>query len=267
MKRIVIFKGGLGNQISQYGMYSFKKNIEHRDVRYFYREADHNGFELDKYFNVGLRKASCWYEWLYWVVWRLNKYGICRRFIFFERGKAEQKCDIFINGYWTDRRYFLHSGFDISFKDLPLSERNQRIATLMTSGDSVAVHVRRGDYLLPQNRAIFNTLGTDYYLPAIDYCRQHLHEPRFFFFSDDIAWVKEHLKVENAEYIDWNTGNDSVYDMYLMSLATANIIANSTFSFWATILNKRKQIAIYPDAWYSNGAKKRDMFPDDWIMM
>lgn len=50
-------------------------------------------------------------------------------------------------------------------------------------------------------------------------------------FSDDIPWVKVNLNIPNAYYIDWNKKKDSYLDMYLMSLCTANIIANSTFSF------------------------------------
>lgn len=266
MKRIIIFKGGLGNQIYQYGMYTYQHSVLHQDVRYIYRESDHNGFELDKYFNTTLQKAHPFYKWLYEFVWRLHKYNICKQFIFFEHD-ANPRHKLFVNGHWANKRYFLHSGFDLAFKSLPLSPANERIASLMNQKGSVAIHVRRGDYLLPQNRKIFNTLTADYYLQAIDYIRQHTTDSlRFFFFSDDIEWVKENIQVDNAEYIDWNKGNDSVYDMYLMSMASANIIANSSFSFWAARLNKNNPLVIYPKKWYA-GDGKRDIFADSWISL
>jgi hypothetical protein len=111
-------------------------------------------------------------------------------------------------------------------------------------------------------------LGADYYSQAIALCREKLGTSvRFFFFSDDIAWVKENIQVENAEYIDWNTGKESIYDMYLMSQASANIIANSTFSYWAAFLNKRNRLVVYPKNWFANGWIPGDIFPDDWVVL
>lgn len=268
MKLVILFKGGLGNQIFQYGMYTWQKYVNHQDVCYYYSDYDHNGFELDKYFDVSLKKAPVFYSWLYWLVWRLNKYGICKKYMYFQDGRAQRKSDIFVWGYWVDKQYFLHEGFDISYKQLPLSERNKRIVELMREGESVAIHVRRGDYLLPQNQKRFTMLGADYYSQAIALCREKLGTSvRFFFFSDDIAWVKENIQVENAEYIDWNTGKESIYDMYLMSQASANIIANSTFSYWAAFLNKRNRLVVYPKNWFANGWIPGDIFPDDWVVL
>lgn len=268
MKRIVIFKGGLGNQIFQYGMYTYQRDVLRHDVRYLYRESDHNGFELDRYFDVSLKAASKKYKWLYWIVWRLNKYKILPRFMFFERGGREQApSDLFINGYWGDKKFFMHPYFKLEYKSLVLSERNKSIAEDMQKSKSVAVHIRRGDYLLPQNQRIFYMLSEDYYLLAIKKCQEIMGTGiKFFFFSDDIEWVKEHIQVDNAEYIDWNKGDDSIFDMYLMSMANADIIANSTFSFWAAMLNHRAQLVIGPAHWYADGSP-RNIFPDNWVQL
>lgn len=268
MKQIVIFKGGLGNQLSQYGMYTYRKHILGKDVRWLYRESAHNGMEINKYFDVHMQQAHPIYHLLFWVVWRLYKYNIYKKLIFNENDNEEPQNAIFINGYWGYKKYISHEGFNIAFRDLPLSERNKEIADMLTSCDSIAVHVRRGDYLLPQNAKIFTTLDKDYYTQAIDLCQKKLnpnHPPRVFFFSNDIDWVKENLPYDNAVYIDWNTKDNSIYDMYLMSQASANVIANSSFSFWAAFLNKRQKIVVYPKNWYSNGRKNRDIFPIEWI--
>ncbi len=267
MKKTVIFKGGLGNQIYQYGIYSYLKNVLHEDVCYLYRESAHNGFELDKYFKADLKKANVLYRYLYWIVWRLHKYGIYQHFIQTDEGRTA-KHPLFYNGYWANKKYFLHQGFDLAFKDLPMSDDNKRIATQIIQPGSIAVHVRRGDYLLPGNRKIFNILDADYYHQAIAYCRQHLSAcPRLFFFSDDIEWIKNHIVTDYAStYVSWNKGDNSIYDIYLMSMASANIIANSSFSFWAARLNQNNPVVIYPRKWYADD-KKRDIFPDHWISM
>lgn len=75
----------------------------------------------------------------------------------------------------------------------------------------------------------------------------------FFFFSDDIEWVKQNFKFNNVYFIDWNKGNKSWEDMALMASAKHNIIANSSFSRWGAWLNTHpyKQV-IAPQKWYSN---------------
>lgn len=267
MKQIIIFKGGLGNQMFQYGMYTYRKNVLHRDVAYLYRESDHNGFEIDKYFDVCLRKASTLYGLLYWIIWRLYKYGISKRYFWLKEDKEDDSQVIFINGYWQDKKYISHPGFDLKFKPLPLSDRNKSVALAMQESSSIAVHIRRGDYLSPSNSQMIYKLGTEYFREAIRICEERIPSPcKIFFFSDDIAWVKENLKYDNAVYVDWNKGTDSIYDMYLMSLASANVIANSTFSFWSAFLNTRKQVVVYPSKWFADGAT-RDIFPNDWVAL
>ena len=265
MKQIIIFKGGLGNQMFQYGMYTYRKAVLHRDVAYMYREGDHNGFELDRCFDVSLQKASLLYRMVYWFVWRLYKYGIYRRLIWLKEDNVDDSKVIYINGYWQDKKYILHKGFDLKFKNLPLSERNKEVAEAMQHGTSIAIHVRRGDYLSPNNANMLCQLGTDYYSEAIRICKEKLTPPyTFFFFSDDIECVRNNIKEEDAIYVDWNKGNDSICDMYLMSLASANVIANSTFSFWGAFLNKRAKLVVRPRKWFTNG-DNRDIFPSDWI--
>lgn len=266
MKQVVIFKGGLGNQILQYGMYTYCRDVLHKDICFFYRESDHNGFELERYFNVNLKHAPQWMVCFYWIAWRLYKYGISKRFVCMDGDTSNFHNAVFFNGYWSNKKYFSHKGFDLSFKDLPLNSRNQLVAQTMKEKPSVAVHIRRGDYLKPENARIFTTLSVDYYKKALEMAYKQLGNSAIvLFFSDDIEWVRQNLDVKNALFVDWNKGTDSVYDMYLMSLATANIIANSSFSFWAAYLNRRSQLVVYPDKWYANGAPKKDIFPDSWI--
>lgn len=41
--------------------------------------------------------------------------------------------------------------------------------------------------------------------------------------------------------VDWNTGDESFIDMYLMSNCKFMILANSTFSYWAAVFNNNVQ--------------------------
>lgn len=117
---------------------------------------------------------------------------------------------------------------------------NEEILKKIRNSHAVSVHIRRGDYLQPENAAMFGNICTEeYYESALDYMKEKIEDPHFFIFSDDVAYVREHYQGEEYTIVDINHGNDSFYDMYLMSWCEGNICANSTFSFWGARLNAR----------------------------
>ena len=104
-----------------------------------------------------------------------------------------------------------------------------------------------------------------YYESAISVMKEKFQKPVFFVFSDDIPWVKVNLNIPNAYYIDWNKKENSYLDMYLMSLCTASIIANSTFSFWGAMLGNKKELVIKPKKWI--GDEIPEIFPPSWLSL
>ena len=62
-------------------------------------------------------------------------------------------------------------------------------------------------------------------------------------------------------------GNTDIEDLYLMSACDNNIIANSSFSWWAAWLNKNENKKIIaPSNWFGPGApSSQDIIPEDWI--
>lgn len=67
-------------------------------------------------------------------------------------------------------------------REIPSSVRD--LERTMQACESVALHVRRGDYLLNTDR--YCICGVDYYTRAVNLIRQKVSAPRFFVFSDDI---------------------------------------------------------------------------------
>jgi hypothetical protein len=120
----------------------------------------------------------------------------------------------------------------------------------LSSPNSVAVHVRRGDYLkLPA----FQVCGENYYSDAIQKIRHSVQDPRFYIFSDDPAWCKKTFTDADCVIIDsGKAAQNPLHDLHLMSLASHHIIPNSSYSWWAAWLgDKPNQQIIMPDRWFN----------------
>jgi hypothetical protein len=179
----------------------------------------------------------------------------------------------YYSGYWISEEYFKEVENEVrdSFKFKgKLVHKNKDVAERIYNCNSVSIHIRRGDYLeTDMNRKIYGNICTlNYYEKAIAKIHQKVENPSFFIFSNDIDWCRENLEVINAEYIDWNTGDDSFRDMQLMSLCKSNILANSTFSWWGAWLNVNKEKNVLVPSRFFNDILASNMdtlVPKDWI--
>ena len=134
------------------------------------------------------------------------------------------------------------------------ARRNRDLMERMGKEISVSLHIRRGDYLDPENAAMFGGICTDaYYEAAVRFIRECFPEAHFYVFSDDPAYAKEHYREPDFTVVDWNTGKNSLFDMQLMSCCKHNICANSTFSFWGARLNPSKDKIMIRPAKHKNG--------------
>lgn len=157
----------------------------------------------------------------------------------------------YLVGYWACESYYAdilgQIREEIHFPDSP-DERNREILNRMQETESVSLHIRRGDYLNPENEKLFGNICTDlYYASAVAAILERYPNAQFYVFSDDTDYVREKYRGDRYRIIDWNHGKDSFYDMMLMSCCKHNICANSTFSFWGARLNgNRDKIMIRP---------------------
>ena len=218
--KIVIFKGGLGNQLFQYVFYTYLKNKGNK-VRYLNKAKEsHNGLEVNKYFQTEMKEVPFYIGYLIRICYKINVSLLNR--IRVDDSNFDIKQTIF-DGYWHNQAFYVQ---DLKFKKLNLNMKNAKVFDLITKTNSVSIHVRRGDYLAPNNLEIFGGICTlEYYKKAIKEIEKRLSNPKFFIFSNDIEWCEENFKDLQPTYVSWNTGNDSIYDMYLMSCCKANIIA------------------------------------------
>jgi hypothetical protein len=128
---------------------------------------------------------------------------------------------------------------------------------------SVAVHVRRGDYL---HHDCFKVCDVEYYQRSMREIRERVPGAKFFIFSDDPDWCSAHFKDIDVAAIIGRRDNEEketvtgdrrhapnpLHYLYLMSMASHHIIANSTYSWWGAWLGaKPGQIVTMPDRWYA----------------
>ena len=256
---IVEVMGGLGNQLQQYALYRKLKSMGREaklDVSWYTKKERQEGvlaprsLELS-YFNdlpmdictEAEKKRLAGGEGLGGKLRRKLAPGTVRHFWETDLYHPEifSFTDMYLTGFWACEKYYAdilpQLRKEIVF---PSSEevRNCRTISEMKQNMSVSIHIRRGDYLDPENAALFGGICTEsYYDGAVRYVLERFPDAHFYLFSDDPAYVREHYRGEQYTVVDWNTGVNSFYDIQLMSSCRHNICANSTFSFWGARLN------------------------------
>ncbi len=207
------------------------------------------------------------------ILKKLNPYHFVEKQFNFDSAMLAVKSG-YVEWYFQTEKYFksIESQLrkEFSFVVSP-SQQNSNMIDIIESSTSVSVHVRRWDFVsLAAANNFHGICDLPYYKRAIEYIQSKVPNASFFFFSDDIDWVKENLVVEGKSYyIDFNKWDKSYEDMRLMSLCKHNIIANSSFSWWGARLNTHQnKIVIAPNERFS--AKKldtSDIIPSNWIKL
>ena len=256
---IVEVMGGLGNQLQQYALYRKLKSMGREaklDVSWYTKKERQEGVlaprSLELSYFKGLPMDICTEaekarlaggEGLGGKLRRKLAPGTVRHFWETDLYHPEifSFTDMYLTGFWACEKYYAdilpQLRKEIVF---PSSEevRNCRTISEMKQNMSVSIHIRRGDYLDPENAALFGGICTQaYYDGAICTVLDRCPDAHFYLFSDDPAYVREHYRGEQYTVVDWNTGVNSFYDIQLMSSCRHNICANSTFSFWGARLN------------------------------
>lgn len=180
--------------------------------------------------------------------------------------------NLYIDGDWQSEKYFSDIRdvvkTDFSLKQEYLSGIDRAILADIDNSEAVSLHVRRSDYINdPETRQFHGVAPQDYYDRAIDLIKSRTNNPKFFIFSDDIQWCRENFSaLGNTTFI---SGYKDYEDMTLMSHCKHNIIANSSFSWWAAWLNSNPgKIVIAPQKWFNDERiNSKDLVPESWTRL
>jgi len=165
-------------------------------------------------------------------------------------------------GYWQHLRYYtsiraiLQQKFTL--KPETYTEKYKQLAHTILNSESVAIHVRRGDYL-----KLWPIMGVKYYANAISRIQGDL-----FIFSDGIHWCREAFREENLHRKITFVDLQDYLAFELMRFCKHKILGNSTFSWWAAFLEDSGTV-ICPKGWlgFKNTFEEDKRYPEKWIKL
>lgn len=166
----------------------------------------------------------------------------------------------YYQGYFFDLRYYddiraiLRREFSLKEK-VRLPDQFQKI---LAEDNTVSVHIRRGDFL-KLNRDISRS---GYYERAFAYMEEKVASPFYLIFSDDTEWVKDNVGIPGNRIFVSEMGFADYEELTVMKHCKNNVIANSTFSYWAAYLNANpNKTVVCPKRW------RTGTIPQEWIAM
>ena len=281
-------RGGLGNQLFQYATgraATWRLGCELLLDTSAYRGDPLRAFRLDALRISGRVASSA--ETLFPVAsarlgrW-IERAGLGRRWPILEEVSAgfdprvlAIQPPICLQGYWQSERYFSDCR-ELLLEELqprtPPPDSIRPLLDLASRAGSVAIHVRRGDYVSnPHARAMHGTLSPEWYESAVATLRQRVGSlGPILMFSDEPEWVQEHLPVaREATMASTRDSADEIAELLLMSRCNHQIIANSSFSWWGAWLNPAPdRMVIAPARWFAReGVDDRDVVPGSWTRL
>lgn len=183
-------------------------------------------------------------------------------------------------GYFQSYKYFdlyksqLLRLFKIDNKQFIMRELHRATVDF---DNTISIHFRLGDY---KKLTDYHPILTDeYYINALNYimkdgstsCNKNRN---VLYFCEDNDHIDVLQTICNLQHIFtdliFERADNRLYDweqLLLMSLCKDNIIANSTFSWWAAYFNTNPNKTVcYPANWFGPkaGHDVADLFPEDW---
>jgi len=273
MERIITqLNGGLGNQFFQYAVaraIAIKNHLELKlDISEFesykLRNYELGNFNIQENFTTKNEFEHLKQKKIFKKTYFKDRNGK------FQPGVLKIKNSAYLRGFWQSEKYFKNIEDEIrkefTFKSLAFI-KNQTILDKIKQTNAISVNFRCKEYVNnPETAKIHNVCTTQYYKNAIQYMKKNVENPIFYIFSDDNEWVKENFKSDEPVIIV-DTANWQE-DLYFMQNCKHNIVANSSFSWWAAWLNQNPdKIVVAPDKWFTDIAKVnyKNVVPDTWV--
>lgn len=278
--------GGLGNQLFIYFAGKYFSDLSKLPVRFSLSEhskgvTKHSSsllsFELDDEFTSELLVKSLFRTFLVRAVpsgrWANSLSQKLRQWdapgVGAELDADAIKPGTFVRGYFQTRKYAeraLEGGFRLELQN---PSRWFREMSKQISPTSLAIHVRRGDYM--NFSKSHGALSEQYFLGVLMYFQSVglVKANDVWVFSDDIEQVRaefESVGIHGLTYVRPPQGTDPAESLVLMSKFSRIAPSNSTFSWWSAILNPEAMV-VAPSKWFRGMEDPQDLIPKSWIRL
>ncbi len=277
---------GLGNQLFQYAMgraLSLRTGLPLQlDIRHF-RKKRARDYGLDQFtirVKIGTRQTLPRQRPAVVPRWLWGRFADTRN-VFRESGHGYDPRleavagNAYLRGYWQSEKYFQDYASvirdDLSWVQEP-NGLNRAVLDAIRETPSIAIHVRRGDYVKnPKYNAFHGTCLPRYYAASVERIRSTTGlEPVAFIFSDDAAWAAENIRLPcPVRIVNHNDGRAAAEDLRLIAACDHQVISNSTFSWWGAWLNRNphKQVCA-PSRWFRDpNVTNPDIIPSSWTVI
>lgn len=269
--------GGLGNQLSQIAFILHflkfsKQKGKARNLVFKYEDNLENKFRLPRktFWNTLFKdqfNVMQEHDFKQITFDQEHKQGTHHKF---ETLPYDTNKNIIFKGYFQSFKYidddireqminYIYSNEDLMYKAYDkYNEIKRYFGDDTQDDDMISVHIRRTDYCW--DAQYHYNLYLDYYREAL----QLANKKYIVVFSDDIEWCRNNIaknlyQYEGIYFVDNKSTHSVELDFMLLTMFQHNIIANSTFSLWASYLSSYKnKIVIAPKSW--NGPAG----PQDW---
>lgn len=172
--------------------------------------------------------------------------------------------DVKLHGYFQSERYFKNE-YQKIIDLIGLRWEQDRIKKKyqhLLDGWPASLHVRRGDY---RKYSDCHPLLPDSYYEAT---MQQIDGKVLCFCEEDIQPLIDNLSNKYAnKFIKIDDSISDWEQLLLMSCCRDNIIANSTFSWWAAYFNENtNKKVLYPSLWFGPALNHdtSTLFPKNW---
>lgn len=274
---VTVLIGGLGNQMFQCASaYALASKLDSQmafDISILKNDPIRN-FALGP-FNIPATLIETEIENLSWfkklvmgIPSKIKNYKEQKDFVF-DENFLKQKDPIRLNGYWQNPRYFdaLREEVVKLFHFKLSGSAKTWEDKILSSHHSVSLHVRRGDYISNQHtNTVHGTCSLAYYQEALKIIKNQLATDfTTFIFSDDPEWCQTNFDFVDDKVVMPIIGD--VEDLTLMSRCQHNIIANSSYSWWAAYLNNfENKNVVAPLKWFNEADHNtEELTPKNWI--
>jgi len=294
---MVRLMGGLGNQMFQYAaalqLATLRKTMSKVDLTFLLDRAPRANFtqrdfdlvifnlvpeiasskEVRPFRRIAERASGSVFERM------ANK--LARRTYYLERSPAfdvhvlDLPDETYLEGYFQNERYFadiapaIRQGFSLKLDPTEMPAETRGLEAEIRSGESVCLHVRRGDYVTsPDNIRLLGYCSLDYYKTALAQLRSRGVHGRVFVFSDDLKWCRENLNSAELTVVgEEHAGPRASTYFWLMTLCKHFVISNSSFGWWAAWLSESPhKTVIRPAPWFqAPEVREFDICPPGWL--